>query len=70
MKVILNETLHQKGISQYQLSKIIGITPANLNNLCNNKTTSIKFSILDKICEALDCNVSDILQYEKNNISE
>lgn len=68
MKVILNETLDKKGISQYKLSKMIGITPANLNNFCNNKTTSVKFSILDNICEALDCDVSDILMHEKSDI--
>lgn len=65
MKIILNETLKKKNISQYRLSKDTGISASALNNLCNNKTTSITFSILDKICEALNCNVSDILQYEK-----
>lgn len=67
MKVILSDTLKSKGISQYKLSKITGITAGNLNNLCNNKTTSIQFSILDKICEALNCEVSDILVYEKSD---
>lgn len=67
MKVILNDTLCKKGISQYKLSKMIGITPANLNNFCNNKTTSVKFSILDKICDAINCEVSDILVHEKSD---
>ena len=61
MKVILNDTLKNKGISQYKLSRLTGITAGNLNNLCNNKTSSIQFSVLDKICDALDCEVSDIL---------
>lgn len=65
MKVILNETLNKKGITQYKLSKITGITASNLNNLCNNKTSSIQFSVLDKICDALECEVSDILIHEK-----
>ncbi len=67
MKIILNDTLKSKGISQYKLSKITGITPGNLNNLCNNKTTSIQFSVLDKICDALNCEVSDILLHEKSD---
>ena len=70
MKVILNDTLKSKNISQYQLSKLTGITAGNINNLCNNKTSSVQFSVLDKICEVLNCEVSDILCYEKdsNNI--
>lgn len=68
MKVILNETLKKKNISQYKLSKDTGIAASTLNNLCNNKTTSIQFSILDKICNALNCNVSEILECENNNI--
>lgn len=67
MKIILNNTLKSKNISQYKLSKDTGIAASTLNNLCNGKTTSIQFSILDKICEALDCQVSDILLYEKND---
>lgn len=70
MKIILNDTLKKKNISQYKLSKDTGIAASTLNNLCNNKTTSIKFSVLDKICEYLDCNISDILKYEKSNISK
>lgn len=70
MKVILNETLKKKNISQYKLSKDTGIAASTLNNLCNNKTTSIQFSILDKICNALNCNVSEILECENNNIAK
>lgn len=46
---------------------MIGITPANLNNFCNNKTTSVKFSILDKICDAINCEVSDILVHGRSD---
>lgn len=62
MKVILSETLKNKGITQYQLAKLTGITAANINNLCNNKTSSVQFSVLDKICDALNCDITDILK--------
>lgn len=62
MKVILSETLKNKGISQYQLAKLTGITAANISNLCNNKTSGVQFSVLDKICNALDCDITDILK--------
>lgn len=61
MKIILNETLKAKGKSQYWLSKKTGIAASTLNNLCNQKTTSIQFSVIDKICSALNCDISDIL---------
>lgn len=66
MKIILNDTLKTKNISQYKLSKDTGIAASTLNNLCNGKTTSIQFSVLDKICDALNCEVSDILVHEES----
>ena len=62
MKVVLLKTLEDKGRSQYWLSKQTGITLSAINNLCNEKTTRIDFSVLQKICDALDCNVEDIIQ--------
>lgn len=70
MKVILNDTLKSKNISQYQLAKMTGISASALNNLCNNKTTSIQFSLIDKICDALDCEISDILKHNKSDTSQ
>ena len=66
MKIILNDTLAKKGKSQYWLAKETGIAASTINNLCNNKTTSIQFSLLQKICDALDCDVSDILINDNN----
>lgn len=64
MKIILNDTLKSNAKTQYWLAKQTGIATSTLNNLCNGKTTAIQFSVLDKICEALDCDVCDILCYE------
>lgn len=61
MKIILNDTLKQKGHSQYWLAHKTGIAASTLSNLCNNKTSSIQFSVLDKICDALNCDITDIL---------
>lgn len=61
MKVVLNETLKKMGKSQYWLSKETGIAASTLNNLCNGKTTAIQFSILDKICNVLNCDITDII---------
>lgn len=70
MKIKLRELLDKKHKSIYQLNKETGIASSTLSRICNNKTSSIEFSVLDKICEALDCNVSDILIPEKNSSSK
>ncbi|WP_225395501.1 helix-turn-helix domain-containing protein [Levilactobacillus brevis] len=42
---------------------MVGITPANLSILKTGKAKAIRFSTLEKICQALDCQPGDILQY-------
>ena len=46
-----------------ELSDKVGITLANLSILKNNKAKAIRFSTLDAICKALDCQPSDIFEY-------
>lgn len=65
MRVVLQETLDRKGYSQYWLSKHTGITMSAINNLCNGKTSRIDFSVLQKICDALNCDVDDIIQADR-----
>ena len=61
MKVILDETLKTKGKSQYWLAKETGIAASTINNLCNGKTDRISFNVIDRICDALECDVNDII---------
>lgn len=46
-----------------ELANEVDITLANLSILKNNKAKAIRFSTLDSICKALDCQPGDILQY-------
>ena len=46
-----------------ELSDKVGITLANLSILKNNRAKAIRFSTLDAICRALDCQPSDILEF-------
>lgn len=46
-----------------ELAARVGITPANMSILKNNKAKAIRFSTLAEICKALDCQPCDILQY-------
>ncbi len=61
--VNLDVMMAKRKISSGELAEMIGITPANLSILKNNKAKAIRFSTLEKICKALDCQPSDILEY-------
>jgi putative transcriptional regulator len=54
----------QRKISSGELSEKIGVTPANLSVLKNNKARAIRFSTLDELCRALRCQPGDILEFE------
>ena len=47
-----------------ELAEEIGITPANLSILKNNKAKAVRFSTLEALCQALDCQPGDILEYQ------
>ncbi|MBQ0065227.1 MAG: helix-turn-helix transcriptional regulator [Firmicutes bacterium] len=52
-----------KGLNE--LAEEVGITNVNLSKLKNNKVNAIRFSTLEAICRALDCQPGDILKYEE-----
>lgn len=64
MKIMIDEILKQQNKTRYWLSKETGITYPNIVKLCNNNTTSIRFSMIDSICHVLNCNPSDIIIVE------
>ena len=49
------------------LAEKVGITNANLSILKNSKAKAIRFSTLEAICEALDCQPGDILEYRRDD---
>lgn len=63
--VNLDVMMAKRKIGLVELSEKIGITPANLSILKNNKAKAIRFSTLEDICRVLDCQPSDILEYSK-----
>ncbi|MBQ7472913.1 MAG: helix-turn-helix transcriptional regulator [Oscillospiraceae bacterium] len=62
----LDVMMAKRKMSLGELSEKVGITLANLSILKNNKAKAIRFSTLDAICRALDCNVEDILEYKED----
>lgn len=65
MAIIINldVMLAKRKKSMTELAKEVDITMANLSILKNNKAKAVRFSTLDAICKALDCQPGDILEY-------
>ena len=63
IRVNLDVIMAKRHMSSGELSERLGITPANLSILKNNKGKAVRFSTLDALCEILDCRVEDILEY-------
>ena len=70
IKVNLDLVLLKKGISSKDLAMTIGITSANLSILKTGKARAIRFSALNDICKALDCQPGDILEYIDDDTGE
>jgi len=63
IKVNLDIMLVKRNMKSKELAEIIGITTANLSILKSGKAKAIRFSTLEAICKALDCQPSNILEY-------
>ena len=61
--VNLDVMLAKRKMKSKDLAEFIGITTANLSILKSGKAKTIRFSTLEAICKALDCQPSDILEY-------
>ena len=66
----LDIIMAKKRIPAGDLAERIGITPANLSILKNNKAKAIRFSTLEALCRELDCQPGDILTYEMESEEE
>jgi putative transcriptional regulator len=65
MRIVINidVMLAKRKMSVTELAEKVGITMANISILKNGKARAIRFSTLEAICEALDCQPGDILEY-------
>ena len=61
----LNKTLKRLNISRYELSKRTDIQYQVIDNYYKNKVKRYDGYVLDRICNALDCDISDIMEYKK-----
>jgi putative transcriptional regulator len=60
----LDEILEAQGMTLAALAEAVGVTVVNLSVLKNNRAKAVRFSTLTAICQALDCQIGDILVLE------
>lgn len=65
--VNLDVMMAKRKMSLNELSEKVGLTLSNLSILKTGKARAIRFSTLEMICEVLDCQPGDILEYAKDN---
>ena len=70
IRIDLDVMLARRKMSMTELSGRVGITMANLSILKNGKAKAVRFSTLNEICKALDCQPGDILIYEETEAEE
>lgn len=62
----LDRVMADRKMSLNELSEKVGVANVNLSKLKNGRVTAIRFSTLEAICEVLNCQPGDILEYKKN----
>ena len=67
VKLILDKALQERGVSRYELAKRTGTVYHIIDSYYKNKVTRYDSYLLNKICEALECDISDIIEYTKDN---
>lgn len=71
IRIKLDVMMAKRKMSLNKLSDLVGITPANLSILKNEKGKAIRFTTLDALCKALDCQPGDLLEYiDPDNTNE
>ena len=66
VRITLDKALQKAGISRYELAKRTGIQYQIVDKYFKNKVIRFDRRILEKICAALDCTISDIIVYESD----
>ena len=63
----LDRMMADRKISLNELSEKVGVANVNLSNIKTGKISAIRFSTLDAICDVLDCQPGDILEFERSS---
>lgn len=68
IKIYLSKLLGERRITQVELSRLTGIRPATINDIYHEMAIHLSVENLDRICEALNCSLNDLLEYVPNSI--
>ncbi len=68
--VNLDVMMARRHVGAGELAEKIGITPANLSILKNNKAKAVRFSTLEALCRELDCQPGDLLEYRPDDSTD
>ena len=66
IKIKLAELIEKKGISKNKLSHKAEMERTQINNYCKNNITRLDTDVLARICTALECEISDLLEFVPN----
>lgn len=66
----LDRVMADRKMSLNELAKRVGIANVNLSKIKTGKVSAIRFSTLEAICDVLDCQPGDILEYKRENDTE
>lgn len=66
IRIYLSRILGERRWSQAKLARATGIRPATINDIYNEFAVRVNLEHLDKICEVLDCELSDLMVYVPN----
>ena len=64
IRLVLNQYLDKKGITRYELSKRTGIRFQIVDNYYKNKVVRYDSDLLNRMCEALNCDIADLIEYQ------
>lgn len=70
IKINLSTLLGQRRISQAKLARETGIRPNTINDIYNEICDRVNLEHLDRICEYLNCDISDLIEYVPNKIQK
>ena len=66
IKIYLSRILGEKRITQAELARQTGIRPSTISDIYNEMTERLNIEYLDRICEYLDCSITDLIEYIPN----
>ncbi len=66
VRILLSRKMGELRITQSELAEATGIRPNTINDLYHNVAERVNLDHLDKICEALQCDLSEIIEYSPN----